>query len=156
MPVPRHALPCWITWVNSCANSRLPTLVSGAYCPAPNTTSCPTVKANAFTSCANSAARVSVCNRTWLKSYPKRGSKNARTDSGRSWSPPLLEVIRVSKSGVTSEETLFVPPDRRSTFSSSLRCWMKGVICFEIALVRNCSSSFPHGEFFACGQIGFL
>src|SRR6266702_1893774 len=65
---------CCIVWASSCASKRWPVELYGVYCPAPNTTSLPTVYASAFTTRADSAAWESVCTRTWLKSYPKRDS----------------------------------------------------------------------------------
>ena len=73
--------PCCTTCVSSCASSRYPP-VSGANSPAQRN-SWPAVNALAWIARADSAAWRSVCTRTWLKSGPKRGSKNARTDGGK-------------------------------------------------------------------------
>ena len=77
IPEPKANVLCCNTCVNSCAINLLPSLVSGLYSPSANTTSLPTVYANAFTACADSAALASVCIFTWLNSCPKRSSINA-------------------------------------------------------------------------------
>jgi hypothetical protein len=47
--------------------------------------------ARASTARANSAAAVSVCTCTWLKSRSNLGSKKARSFSDNYWPPPLRE-----------------------------------------------------------------
>src|SRR5262249_53962913 len=69
---------CCTTCVSSCASRRCPAAELGAYWSAPKTTLGPTVYACAFTARADSAARASLCTRTWLKSWPKRDSIRVR------------------------------------------------------------------------------
>src|SRR5262245_10927239 len=76
---------CWTTCVSSCAMSLRSAADVGESCPAPNTTSRPTVYASAVTTRADSAAFASACTRTWLKSWPKRGSMNERVAASSGW-----------------------------------------------------------------------
>ena len=75
--VSRIALPppsCCMTWTNSCARSRFPVAVSGAYCRAPKTTSSTPVNAWAFSACAAACAAAFVWTRTFAKLRPSCSS----------------------------------------------------------------------------------
>ena len=74
---------CCTTCVNSCASRARPDVVPGGYCPAPNTTSLPTVYASASTAFADVAALSSVCTFTRLRSWPNLGSKKLRVTLSR-------------------------------------------------------------------------
>src|SRR5262249_38687210 len=70
---------------------------------------CPTVNAAALMARADSAARASVCIRTWLKSWPNRGSKKLRVAISSGWPG---ERANPSKIDVASEECELKEDDR--------------------------------------------
>lgn len=130
-------MDCCKTCVNSCASNFRPSVVSGANCPVPKTTSRPVVKARALTDWVTSAAFESVCTRTPPKSCPKRGSKKARVEAGKGCPDPLRLDMLLS----TSDESL----------EKVCRC-TNGVIS-GLGWMISSISLFPHEEP-ASGQVG--
>src|SRR6266568_1777729 len=104
----------------------------------------PRVKARAFTASDARAACASAWTRTWLKSAPKRGSKNARAVASSPSPPPA--IVAASTAAATGATRVF-PGFRCSRFSSTshvahFRRIIGSCVCITFAATRSASCSY--------------